>query len=241
MRSREPGEQGGPPDGANHQPVAVVAELEEGPFEPADVEPLRRPHRHPEDDLAAVALDGGLVALSLLHDPEVLAHRRARAAHRVQDNPAAGAHHELLGHRPVVDGILRDAGEGLTLAQRDAGRLAAPGVLHLQRGHRVHGDGGRERRPDHQGQPKRPADVHLGFNPFSLKYFSAPGWKGMGDPPWYWFASSRFFASWCTATRSAFFSKTVLVISYASFSSIFSCTTRTFQTSATWASLSCPG
>ena len=50
------------------------------------------------------------------------------------------------------------------------------------------------------------------FIPFSAKYFKAPGWNGMGDPPLSWSSSAMCMASLCTATSSGLFSKIVFVI-----------------------------
>ena len=48
--------------------------------------------------------------------------------------------------------------------------------------------------------------------PFSLKYFSAPGWNGTGERACTWLSSEKLSASLCTATMSAFFSTSVLTM-----------------------------
>jgi hypothetical protein len=50
------------------------------------------------------------------------------------------------------------------------------------------------------------------LTPFSWKYFSAPGWNGIGERSWTWFSSENASASLWTATSSAFFSITVLTM-----------------------------
>ena len=48
--------------------------------------------------------------------------------------------------------------------------------------------------------------------PFSLKYFSAPGWNGTGERSCTWLSSEKLSASLCTLTMSAFFSTSVLAM-----------------------------
>jgi hypothetical protein len=50
------------------------------------------------------------------------------------------------------------------------------------------------------------------FTPFSAKYFSAPGWNGIGVFSLLWISSEMAFASSWTATRSAFLSNIVFTI-----------------------------
>src|SRR6267143_4850643 len=238
----EPVNHGRPAHGPHHQAVPVIAELQERAFQPADLEPLRRPGGHPEDDLPHLALHG--VTLSRGGDPEVLAHRRARAGHRFQDDAPLRVHHELLGDRPVVHRVVRGHRERLSLAKPDARRLTPRAVLQFEHRHGAQRRSSRERgraaTGDASVRPPARRD-HLGLRPFSAKYLVAPGWNGMGEPPSYWLARSRLAASEWTAARSAFFSNRVFTMSWTSFSSIPSCTTRTFHTSATWASWSCLG
>lgn len=51
------------------------------------------------------------------------------------------------------------------------------------------------------------------FTPFSVKYFTAPGCHGIAELALVCLARSMFFASPCTATRSALCSMNVLTIS----------------------------
>src|SRR5574342_230705 len=76
---RQPADDGPDAGDPHHQPVAVLAELQEGVHPAAQAQRLRRPHGHPEDDLAQDPRHGVPVAGG--GDAEVLAHRRARALH----------------------------------------------------------------------------------------------------------------------------------------------------------------
>src|SRR5258705_7914239 len=206
----EPMDRGRLPSGPQPEPSPVIAKLEKRLLRPAQAQALRGAGGHAEDDLLHRTLHG--MPLSWRGDPEVLAHRRARARHRDEDDRQARVDPELLGHRPVVHRVLGDDREPLPVWQRHPRRLAARGVRQLEHGDRPQGGAGREqgRGPEHP--PARADGAHLGLSPFSAKYRIAPGWNGMGEPPWYWIDSSRLAASECTATRSAFFSKTVFTI-----------------------------
>ena len=167
---------------------------------PPTREALRRPGGHAEDDLGHAP--ARRVALARRGDPEVLAHGGARARHRPEHDLALRAHDELLRHRLVVHGVVIGDGERLARGDRDGSVRASGGVRELEHRRRAGAP------PAPRAAPRRPRGReraratrrrvigrYFVLSPFSAKYFSAPGWKGTGEPTLYWFASSRFFAS----------------------------------------------
>ncbi len=184
---------------------------------PTDAEALRLSGRHAEDDLRHHPHDR--VAFSRRGEAEVLAHGGARARHRPQHDLALRADDELLRDRLVVHGVVVRDRERLARSDRDRSssrpRSALVSAMAYARGAGRRAPGAaiaaaapaRARAIESRRAVRVVMARYLVSSPFSTKYFFAPGWKGTGEATLDWFASSRFFASEWTATRSAWCSK----------------------------------